>query len=423
MNVHDDALQTAVAQAAVDEYPAQAVETELAETASDLGDSSDELSEISRQVDVSGTIAESMESFMTGFMDRVPEGEWDARTSRQYRMGMSSILAAHGYSVNPNDVSASFEAAGVTQTNDENRKESGDKSKDIIQKLLEILKKALSDMLEAIKRFGTRIMNNSVVVRKAGVQLQNSVNALKYDIPAGEFDGKPAWGIYYQAREGASVSSAANVVHNAGLEINHLLGNWDKSFKTQLELLSHPDHTDSIRTAGGTVKTSISGGIVLESEFVDSGFNGHGNNLAKVTIKVTKADYPTGKIPYLTKAEVLEVAKAMIANADQMKSISAQNKPIEAEINKLLKDLNQRLNNNKGATTDSLQRGRAQASIARSVIAKYPLAMQTLVPQIAVVAMNAWRHAQASIMKAHKADVAKGKGAKRDDKDGIPLGA
>ena len=406
MNIHDDALQQAVAAAAVAEYPASAVEADLAEATNGLAEDSDSLAEISRQVEETGNVAESMESFLTSFMGRVPEGEWDARTSRQYRLGMTQILAAHGYSTDPNTVSASFESAGVTQTNDENRKESKDKSSNIIARLYEALKAAMISMGQVIKRFVNGIFNNATVVRKAGQQLHKSATAAKGEVPTGHFEKPPAWAVYYQGKNGSEMD-AAEIVKEVSLELNGLLGGWDHAFRETIKLYSTPGHTDASRNVNPTKNISVVGGIILECQYVDEKLAGAGATLAKADIKVVKAKMPEHKVPYLTKAQIHAVADAMIAAADHMRVMADMSKPIQQELDKLLEQLKKSTGERKAEFSKSKDlvagseavSGKNQITLVRQMIAKYPLAMRVLIPQVAGVAMNAWRHSQYSLTK------------------------
>ena len=419
MNVHEDALQQAVAQVAVEEYPAEAVEADLAEAASGLAEDSEQLTEISRQVVETGNVAESMESFMTAFMDRVPEGEWDQRTARQYRLGMTQILAAHGYSTDPNSVSASFESAGVTQTFDENRQESFEKSDGIISRLWEALKAAVVAMGQAIKRFAQGILNNSTVLRKAGQQLAKSVTATKGEVPSGHFEGKPSWGTYYHMKENGGEPNAAKIVSNVGMELNSLLGGWDQSFKDTIGLYQYPGHTDAVSSGAAKATIKVSGGIILEVSNLTDQLKGDGKALAEAEIKVVKAGQPDKPIPYLSKSECSQVASAMQHAADTMMRMAEAGKPIQTEIDKLLEALKKRTGeskdkffkakggNNLADGADAVS-GNKQIAIVRRLIAKYPYAMKILVPQVAAVSLNAWRHARASLMKAGKAEKASG---------------
>lgn len=424
MNVHEDALQEAIAAAALADTPTEAVDAELTASTDDLNAASEELGAMSRQVENVGGLHESMESFVFGFMDRVPEGEWDGRVSRQYRVGINALMNAHGYTTKPDAISASFESAGVSQTNDENRKENKDKATGLLGRLWEALKAALASLGKIIVSYGSKIINNGFVVSKAAKSLRNSLTVLKDEVPSGDFEGKPAWGVYYQTKDGAA-SSASSIVHETPLEVNALLGGWDASFKSQIRLLAFPGHTDASVTVGGVKKFKISGGIQVEVEYVDEHLKGTGNKLAEATIKVSKAEFPTGKIPYLSKAEMHKVADAMDATATGLKNMAEQGKPIEQEIGKLLDELKKRTGDfkvtakagvEKGSDVPALAKsGKDQVAIVRKLISRYPMAMQVLAPQVAMVAMNAWRHCQASIGKARK--------GKSDDKEGMPVGA
>lgn len=391
MIVHDDALQQAVAEADLAANPTEVVEQEIADGAEELSSSAEELGSISRQVEKTGGMVESLENFMDGFMSRVPEGEWTPAIARQYRVGMGALMTAHGYKVDLDKVSASFEDAGVKQTNDENREENKTKTKGLISKLLEALKAALSAMGNAIARFAKSLINNAFVLRKAGMNLQATARALKGEPPTGEVQGQHDWEYYFQMKPNGGDPTASKVIGDAAMEIDALLGGWDQSFKSQIHSLGANAHP----VEEGVTKIILSGGVTLEVKGVDEHLKG-GTQLANATIKVTKSEYPKHRINYLSRHEMEEVGKVMVANAEKMKHLTERSKPMVTELNKLLTSFQ----NAEVKVADHI-------AGAQKLIAKYPLAMHTLIPLIASISLKAWRHAGAGAVLVKKDPSAK----------------
>lgn len=384
MNVHEDALQEAIAAAALVDAPVEQVELDVSNSTDDLNSASEELGAMSRQVDTAGGMVESLESFMDGFMSRVPEGEWTPAIARQYRVGIGAVLAAHGINADMDKVSASFESAGVSQTNDENRAENKEKTQGLIRRLYEALKAAVIALGKAIKNFVMGVDHSAETLQKTGESLKNQLTTLHKDIPTGAFSGKPGWGIYYQMKDGPA-TSGARVLDAVGNELNTLLGHWDKSFMSQVK--APGSLLDSAE--GAAVKIKVSGGIVIEATHVNAELTGAGKSLAEATIKVTKGEYPTNGIPFMSKDEIGQVAKAIIDNAAHMKTMADHSKPILAAVEGLVKKF-------EGADVKVADR----IEFARKLVAKYPEALRVLVPQVSVVSMNAYKHAKASMAKA-----------------------
>lgn len=388
MNVHNDALQAAVAEVELADNPTEQVEADIDNSADELNASSEELGSISRQVEKTGDMVASLENFMDGFMSRVPEGEWTPAIARQYRVGISSLMSAHGYAVDPDKISASFEDAGVKQTNDENRTENKEKTQGVISKLYEALKAALIAMGAAIKRFAGGLINNAKVLEQAGRNLQSQAGTLKSDPTNTKFRSDQKWISYYQKSDRTEPTSPSSLIADAAREINTLLGNWDASFKKQL---ANPG--DEAGAASGQAIITLAGGRTIYAKNLNEELKGGGKSLAEASLRTARMGEPAYDMPFLSREEIQKIGKEMVANASFMRTMADSSKSMQTELTKVLDKL--KADNKDGKAKEHFE-------LARKLVGKFPVGIQVLAPLVASISLDAWRHALASISMAAK---------------------
>jgi hypothetical protein len=228
MIVHDDPLQQAADAMMLEENPTDVVIGEIAECVSDAAVSDAEIAEGSRNVESIAEVTVSLESFVSDFMDRVPADNWNAKTARQYQLGVGNILRAADLPVPDAVFSASFESIGVHQTSFENRQETEGKSKGLLARMWEAFKAACAKLAEML----TGLMNNYGKTESAVYRMRDNLvsrqNQAAGTLKKDKFDGAPKWAAYLQTTQKTlTPKQALDTATNFG---KLLAGDWVKMY-------------------------------------------------------------------------------------------------------------------------------------------------------------------------------------------------
>jgi hypothetical protein len=151
--VHQNALEIAAAQAVLEDSPTEVVMDDIVDSTTAIQQAADQVGEISRNVEEMSNVASSVENYTTRFLEQVSAESWTPRLAHQYQVGMDAILRTCGVSVPAGVYAASFEAAGVTQTNEENRKETKGKSEGVIKRLWTSFLEMITRLWDGIQNF------------------------------------------------------------------------------------------------------------------------------------------------------------------------------------------------------------------------------------------------------------------------------
>lgn len=207
--VHPNPLEVAAADAILEDSPTEVVMDDIVASTTAINEASDQVSEISRNVEELGNAAVSVEAFSTQFLDKVSCENWSPKMAHQYQIGMESILKACGVNVPPSVYCASFEAAGVTQTNEENRNETKGKSEGVIKRLWASFLEMLTKLWDNIQNFTAFLGVSAGKMRKVAGNLKARVTKAKVDGLVAPEDHKVsgAWASYLADDIGGGASA------------------------------------------------------------------------------------------------------------------------------------------------------------------------------------------------------------------------
>jgi len=213
--VHQNALEIAAAQAVLEDSPTEVVMDDIADSTTAIQQAADQVGEISRNVEEMSNVASSVENYTTRFLDQVSAESWTPRLAHQYQVGMEAILRTCGVSVPAGVYSASFEAAGVTQTNEENRSETKAKSESVIKRLWTTFLEMITRLWDGIQNFIAFLGVSSGKLTKLAENIKARVTKARAEkLSAKETTMKPgAWAVYLtEGIDGGGVAVRADPV-------------------------------------------------------------------------------------------------------------------------------------------------------------------------------------------------------------------
>jgi len=181
MIVHPNPLEVAAADAILEDSPTEVVMDDIVASTTAIVEASDQVNEISRNVEELGNAAASVESYTTRFLEQVSTENWNPRMAHQYEIGMRSILKTCGVAVPAEVFCASFEAAGKTQTNEENRNETKGKSEGVIKRLWASFLEMLTKLWDNIQNFTAFLGRSTGAMRKTAENLKARVTKAQAD--------------------------------------------------------------------------------------------------------------------------------------------------------------------------------------------------------------------------------------------------
>lgn len=397
MIVHDDLLKEAAAAAMLEEIPTDLVVDEVETTTEKLLESSQAVGEISRNVEQVGVLTESMESFVSNFMATVPEGDWNARTARQFQMGLGSILSTVGVSVESSAYCSSFEAVGKTETADENREKSKEKSQGLVKRFYEALKAAIASFITAVTTWVSNIGKGEGAVRKMARNLESRAAAVKGSPSKDKFEGTPAWSDYL-------VADGKNITTKQAVQIAWERGGgqsiqWmnlyiesakavDKAIfdKTSLADFKFPDVRSS-----GFLEPEINwpGDIKTEVSF------GEGNDFNPLAGKVVTKPGGTkyqGDVSVMSVTELKDAAVSLTGLANMLRDIQGKIRVAIGEVKKVGAHF-ERADGSKLGDADL----REASSMLSKLIARVTIGPRAFTPIAGDVGRKIYKHADASL--------------------------
>lgn len=178
---HPNALEVAAAEATLEETPTEVVMDDIVASTASINEASDQVGEISRNVVDLGNAAASVENYVNRFLEQVSAESWNPRLAHQYQIGMESILKSCGVAVPASIFCASFEAAGVTETNEENRDKTKDKSEGVIKRLWTAFLEMISRLWDSVQNFTAFLGASTGKMRKMAENIKAQVTKAKND--------------------------------------------------------------------------------------------------------------------------------------------------------------------------------------------------------------------------------------------------
>jgi len=390
MQVHNDPLQNAAAIAMAAELDPVIAERDIEESTDALASSCDTVGAISRNVEQMGNGLESLESYVSQFLDTVPEGDWNGRVARQYQLGMHAVLGSMGIALESNVYSASFEAVGVTQTGDENRKDTEGKSKGMLKRLWDAFVAVIKSFIANVSTFVTNLKNHAAAVKKMGASLKAAAVASKGTPDQTEFEGRASWTSYLQ------VGDADMAPENAVDKTTDLLRAYCNEWKgiylaAATSVMVGKAFQESLGVGqedGSTLTASVNTSDIKKTQ------NFPGNKTVAIedgtigglTLKVTlSGDAGVPSVKVLDNNGVQGLADAIVMLGAEMEKQSDSLKEAVTTITRLQGKLKQ----------DNMDK--ISPKVVSALLAKVPSAVRTLMPLATDVAKGAYTHGKKSL--------------------------
>lgn len=278
--VHPNPLEVAAADAILEDSPTEVVMDDIVASTTAIKEASDEVSEISRNVEELGNAAASVESYTTRFLDQISAENWNPRVAHQYEIGMKAILRTCGVSVPAEVFCASFEAAGVTQTNEENRAETKTKSEGVVKRLWASFLEMLTRLWDNIQNFTAFLGQSSGKIRKLCDNLNARVVKAQSDglvkVDNNKLTGQ--WGSYLAMELGGG----ASVVHGDPIKALRTMQEkaigfttaWSDNYLKAMEEMAQGNFTSMDETGSGDALHSLNESLKELINPVISKYNG-----------------------------------------------------------------------------------------------------------------------------------------------------
>lgn len=152
-----------------------------------------------------GMVGSSMESYIDSFLSHVSTESWDARTARQFDMGIQTILTSVGLSMESVGFEPSFEAQGVYMGKEEQKDHAEKASDGVLKKIYGWLVNALKSLVNGIKGFFSALERMAGSIDKIGGELVTLIKGRGFK--SGKIKG--AWSRYLKAGDKSMGGSEA----------------------------------------------------------------------------------------------------------------------------------------------------------------------------------------------------------------------
>lgn len=387
MIVHDDPLQQAADAMMLEENPTDVVIGEIADCIADASASDVEIAEGSRNVESIAEVTVSLESFVADFMERVPADNWNAKTARQYQLGVGNILRAADLPVPDAVFSASFESIGVHQTSFENRQETEGKSKGLLARMWEAFKAACAKLAEML----TGLMNNYGKSESAVYRMRDNLisrqNQAAGTLKKDKFDGAPKWAAYLQTTQKTlTPKQALDTATNFG---KILSGDWVKMYAKLGATV-----TDKLKGGQEVSETDLPQGTPNGSnEFYEfPGLNvvtvsagDNDLNVLNASIKVTKSETKIAEGTFVCGfGEIRDIIRGL---GDVAKWMDETKRDLRIAISDLKRA-------NGSYDKSKVKQGPA---IVSKILSRIGTGPRTMLPLVGGIAQSAYLHANASL--------------------------
>lgn len=289
----------------LDETPVGTIGKELSDTVSVLSDNEPEI--ISKQVESLTNAHDSFESYIDSFFKTVDADNWTARTSRQFEIGMESIAKAGGISLESLGFEPSFEDVGKTETPAEHREKSEEKSKGVVSRIWEAIKRAFLRVYEFFISFFDKIKRAEKWLAKADQNLSAKLVKARQQggFKTGSVDKIPSWSKYLMINGAAtSASNALKVTSDSLLKVSDAFGK-DTADAADAELAVIP-----VRIKDGKLEINVPSKAVGSLSWplelpgnVRLEISGDVKDILSVKLVKTQKDATISKVEYISEAE------------------------------------------------------------------------------------------------------------------------
>lgn len=401
MNVHDDELTVVANSALVEEMPESEVSDGMLNSTNDLMTAGEEMTNLSRDVEDLGGAHASVESFTRAFFDTVSLENWDRKVATQYQLGISNIFAGMGINVKLVDACASFEAAGVSQSFEDNRKESEVKRKSLLARIWAAVKEAIAKTIAALSNYINNIGTSAKSLLKASRSLYARIKVMQDDSRRDEyFDPAPRWAKYLHTTQ-AELSPIQALETARSLQVS-VGTNWLKQYEAAVDKVSKM--IEAHRPGMPPIEPNVTWQPqVFEQEAGDypGMFTLHFNNpqssnpnkleqMAAASLTTTRSSEKIkGKVKALSASEIYEVAQRIEKLSVAMTAAESNLRLGLGHIRICLRTCELKYNRD--------EFDKAGIALLTRMISRVGQGARAAMPIIGNVAMGAYNHASASL--------------------------
>lgn len=283
--------------------------------ASNIGDiEAQDAETISRNVETLTTAHDSFESYITNFFKTVDSDNWSARTGRQFELGLEALAQAAGVSLEALGFEPSFEDVGKTETPAEHRTSSEEKSKGIVARIWEAIKRAFErvynffkDLFDRSKRAERWLYKASDTVSAKLIRARQSGG-----FKTGAIEKTPGWSKYLVID--GSYSPASNSLEVAAARIFEVASAFSADAADAADMEVHLTRVDmkdgklGFNIPAENLK-KIAWPVKLPGN-TELTISGDTKDFTKVTLNKLSGQVTSTKHEYLTEAESTRFIKA-----------------------------------------------------------------------------------------------------------------
>ncbi len=255
-----------------------------------------------------GMVGSSMESYIDSFMSQVSTESWDARTARQFDMGIQTILSSVGLSMEQVDFAPSFEAQGVYMGKEE-QKDHAEKSGDgALKKIYTWLVNALKSLVNGIKGFFSTLERMAGSIDKIGGQLGTLVKGRTFK--SGKIKG--AWTRYLKA--GDKTMGGSEALAKAKQLLESITDAFAHDIASSVNSVKNGGTAKAGQVAGLHWPIHWPGGTVMKLE--------GGEDLGEAKFSASKAEGASaGDVDALTRSEADAIVKQIGGAATAVRAL------------------------------------------------------------------------------------------------------
>lgn len=402
--VHQNALEIAAADAILEDSPTEVVMDDIVESTAAMTTAADQVGEISRNVEEMSNVAASVENYTTRFLDQVSAESWTPRLAHQYQIGMEAILRTCGVAVPPGVYCASFEAAGVTQTNEENRSETKKKSEGVIKHLWNTFLEMITRLWDGIQNFVAFLGVSSKKLASLSENIKARVTKARAEkLVAKETTMKPGpWAVYLtEGIGGGGVAvrvDPVQAIHVMLARTSSFADEWYKNYLSAVKEMAGANFNTMASMNNGDFEDELK--RLLNPKLAT--FNGDWpggytvsvkrdpNHMDKFILDVKSGKHNLDKVAVLTFAQMEAVAHELSETAKYIAHEVARFQAGKAEIANVKKQMEAAIKGGEKPINSKV------VSLAGSLMDGMMVGPRKVLPMLGNVCADAARHVNAS---------------------------
>lgn len=254
-----------------------------------------------------GMVGSSMEAYIDSFMTHVSTESWDARTARQFDMGVQTILESVGLSMESVNFEPSFEAQGVYMGKEEQKDHAEKASDGVLKKIYTWLMNALKGLITSIKNFFNVLERMAGSIDKIAGELATLVKGRTFK------DGKVkgSWSRYLKA--GDKSMSGSEALTMAQRLMHSIADAFAADIASSAAVVKNGGAAKTDKVAALHWPISWPGGTVMKLE--------GGSDLTAGKFASSKSEASGGEVSALSRSEADAIVKQVTAAGGAVRSL------------------------------------------------------------------------------------------------------